>query len=150
MADFATITETVFDYTMYIMFSISALIGLAALLYVVYNKHSNFILVTYCIALIGDGVTYVLQTYYETARKHNPFQYTLAPNTTFDCTAHLLISCSYIKVIIEINALFDKQVHLKNEQRISKVRRQKKWLVVGGIIGFLICLADGVLCFVGF
>jgi len=108
MADFTSITESVFDYTLYIMFSISALIGLAALLFVIFKKHSNFILVAYCIALIGDGITYVLQTYYESVGKHKAWQYTLAPNTTFDCAAHLLISCSYIKVSIEINALFDK------------------------------------------
>ena len=55
-----------------------------------------------------------------------------------------------MKVIIEINGLFDKEVHLGNADKISRVRKQKQWLLYFGIASFLICLADGIFCFIGF
>ena len=148
---FSSFTYKIFVYTYYICYSLTAVIALAGLTFVVVTKRYNCILLLLYIAVLVDTVTFVAFENFSAQHPNRPlFMTSLSINTAADELSHLVVSYAYLKVIIELNALMDKQIHLNNSEKLSAVSRQKARIFKVGVAMAVVCLADGLYCLAGF
>ena len=113
-------------YSIYITFTAATALGLFSFIFVIATKrYNNVILMCLCICIIGDGVTFDIMEYYNYHLNRNGLQWALPINTIFDSSAHMMICIAYRKVIIEMEGLFDKDIHLNNPEKISRIKQQK-------------------------
>jgi hypothetical protein len=88
-----------------------ALAGLIFLLAT--RRFSSFLLLTLNLVLVIDCATFVMFEYYFEGDR-SLFGWSLSINSTFDLSAHTIVMFAYSKVILELNALMDKEVILSN------------------------------------
>jgi heme/copper-type cytochrome/quinol oxidase subunit 3 len=85
------------------------------------KRLSNYVLVALNTIILIDSTTFVLITYAEGKSKTTWMRIALSINTSADELAHCAICYAYLKVIIELNALLDKQIHLDNSDKLSQI-----------------------------
>jgi hypothetical protein len=85
------------------------------------KRLSNYALLALNTLILIDSTTFVLMQYAEETSKTIWIRITLSINTATDELAHWAICYAYLKVIIEMNALLDKRIHLDNIEKLSLI-----------------------------
>lgn len=144
----ADVTLKIEQFTFYICYVLTALIGLCALAYVFSLRGlSDPTLIMLC-ATIATSCALVVWSYYEEARfNFLPLLYASAMLT--GQIAQWLISQIYVRVIIELNALLSSDIHFGSAKASEKFQRQKLLLYVCSGFAILACCVSAYLGYIG-
>ena len=149
--NFSSMTEKIFVYVYYICYSLTALIAISGLIFILVTKRYNAILLCLYFVVLIDTTTFVTLENYSIQHPYRPlFMTSLSVNTAADALSHLIVSYAYLKVIIELKALMDKQIHLKNYEKLAEVSKEKARLFRVTVALAALCVADGIYCLCGF
>jgi hypothetical protein len=94
-------------------------------------------------------VTFVLFEIFELDQSPD-FSWSLSINTGADPLSHWIVAYTYIKVILELNALLDKDILLNNSQKIKELSDKKRSLTRTSVVAVTVCVVDGAICYYGF
>ena len=149
--EFEKSTKTIFSYIYYPSYLVTSVLSVTALAFVLLKKRQTTILVLLYLAVFFDAANFVSLEFFDSYDKDRPlFMASLCANTSLDELAHLIVCYCYLKVIIDLNALMDKSIHLDNRQKLNQTALQKRQLFIAALIFATICTLDGLYCMVGF
>ena len=149
-ASFANATGLAFHICYYTAYVLTTLLAFGGLIFLfLTRRHRNLLLITLNMVILVDCVTFILfELYQQTGSPH--FAWSLSINTSADTLSHYIVAFAYIKVILELNALLDKDILLNNVEKIEAISKKKRHLVYASFVAVSLCLVDGALCYVGF
>ena len=121
--EFASTTHVAFLYAWYSFYGITALLSISALAFLIVTKrYKNTVLLLLTIAILVDCVTFIIFEYCNGKKdKITTFGIALSINTSSDEISHWIVSYAYLTVILEMEALLDKETHMSNFHKLDEI-----------------------------
>lgn len=82
--------------------------------------------------------------------RKSQFALSLSVNTSCDALAHWNVAYAYLIVILEIEALLDKETHMSNIDKLEEISKKKRKLFIASCVAVAVCILNGVGCYIGF
>lgn len=149
---FKSWTHIMFLIAWYSFYGVTAALAFFGLIYVIVTKRwRNYILLILNAVILVDCLTFIIfEKNNGKPDKLETFGIALSINTSSDMISHWTVSYVYLTVILEMEALLDKETHMSSYDKLNEITASKGKLKIWSVLAVTLCVIDGVICYVGF